>query len=182
MEDEERHMTPADLARHWRERGVGRDEKPVNGVYHATEGRLTIGMLDLILTELKDARRSAKAAEHDSVDERIRSHQRYMRCWHACVGKLYRSIDRETKRVVSLCGELVRSSRDISHCEFSHHVMSRRFHRDEDCFCGEYWSDQFRLRRLKSVKKPGDAINLIGIGKKTAAKIVAAASKKGTSG
>lgn len=167
LEDYEQHKTPKQVAQYMRTigRGVGRKYTTHGSVWNVSDQVLQIGLLHLLLDELELLNNKAKK---EAVNDRKR--QRWLRDWHPKVTSLLANIKQQEKRLSEMFG--TNFPRPCYWSRLDIHDFSEYFHEDFDWFSKCLKMQESRLARLKSVKKPEDVINLHGIGKKTAEKLI----------
>jgi len=159
------HKTPSDVAEFQTSRRVGQKYATVGEVYDAEKQVVVIGLLQLLLKESRTVRK--KVDQPDS----LALHSKWFKQWHTTITRLGKNHAQQVKRLERMFGSPVKCDDTLN--TFDVHEAS-------ECYCrgdrDNHWRSVNRLKnkiaRLRSVKNPDDIQNLMGIGKKTARKLL----------
>jgi len=162
--DWERHKTPRDVAKYMRSDGygIGRPYETHGDVWDVNKDVLQIGLLHLILDELEKI--SNRLDKADPMD----GHRRWLADYRQYVIELNSQHKQERDRLFKMFGSNVFLGSDVRN-DFDIHRSSRLYRIDIIQHCQEAYDLIAKIKRMKSVKKPEDAINLRGVGKKSVA-------------
>lgn len=160
----QRHKTPRDVARYMRSggAGIGRNYETHGNVWDVDNDILQTGLLHLILDELEKV--SKQLDQEDPMDE----HRRWLNNYRQDVIKLNNQHKQERDRLFKMFGPNVFLGSDVRN-NFDMHRSSRLYRMNSVRHSREYNDLVAKIKRMKSVKKPKDAINLCGVGKKSVA-------------
>ena len=159
----EQHKSPAKVARYMRDEGrvVGRTYKTHGDVWNVEHSLVQVGLLHLILDELELIR--------EGKEDPLEEHIEWLEYWKPIIDKLLVKHRRQKERLIAMfhTEELGKDLRHHNINLFSCvYRADRARHRDMVDLLRE------KVERMASVKSVEQIINLKGIGKKTAAKII----------
>ena len=164
LPESQQHKTPTPLAEYMRSVGaeVGREYKTHGEIWDADPQLMQIGLLHLILDELEDMQKT---------EDPMEGHAYWLNHIRDNVEKLNREHATQLLRLLLMFGADAKLGSDMEN-GFDIHKSSQVFRRNRWRHSVEMTDLEKKVKRLKSVCNPEDVVNLHGIGKKTALKLL----------
>lgn len=158
-----RHMSASDIATYMRTDGkrLGREYKTHGEIWDVDKDVVQIGLLHLILDELQKDK-----AARDPMD----AHATWLTQWRPEMLIILESFEAQRARLFAMFGT-EDLGEDVQN-GFGIHESSLLYRKNLRRHWEYVYALNGQLQRLSSVKKPEDIVNLRGIGKKTAAKLI----------